>query len=345
MNRTTLRDFRQSGIPEEIGLCASSGQIPGIVNRAQQRLLIDPAQPDEGWWGTWSVMAFNVAQDNPYITTPAGVSRMTLMDVCKKPVIIRNQFYEYMEFGNGLRPAGCSGNPICENLTTFDRGAVPTFIDLSPPNKKIRVFLTDETDVGKTTLIGIKDSFGNVIYSQDGFDRVQGELLTLESPFSVTTNEVSEILGIQKDITNGQVQFYEWDTVTDESTLLLTMEPGETTAWYRRYFINGLPSHCCGCNGSTGTPVQVKALVKLDFVPARVDTDYLTIQNLSALGEECQSLRYNAMDNPGAKAMSARHHQDALALLFGELDAYVGKERVSISVPLFNSDRMPFQPV
>lgn len=344
-NRATLRDARRSRLPAAIGECADNNSVLlSTINEAQQRLILEPTQPDEGWWGTYAVMAFNVTQDSPYITTPRGVARMTLHDICKKPVLIRNQFYEYLEFGNGLRPVSCCESPLCENLTTFDRGTVPTFVDLPEGNVVIRAFVTDETDVGKTTLIGIKDATGAIVYSQDGFDRVQGELLTFAEPFVVTSNQVTEILGIQKDITNGQVKYYAVDVDTDESTLLLTMEPGETTACYRRYFINGLPQ-CCGCGSKQGDPIQVKALVKLDFVPAVVDTDYLIIQNLAALKEECQSIRYEEMDIPNSKQMAEMHHARALRLLFGELDQYVGKNRVSISVPLFNSDPMPAQPI
>ena len=341
LNRHTLLDVRASRIPETIGACVGSNQLLiSTVNEAQQRLLTDESQPDEGWYGTYAIILFDLTHDDPYFTTPRGIARATAVNVCKKPALLRNQFYEYLDFGNGIRPLSCSANNLCENLMAFDRGRVVTFKDIHPPNKKLRVYVTDETDLEKRILFSGKDAFENIIYSQDGFARVSGEFVTLSSPFADTVNQYTEISGIQKDITNGQIQIFEVDTVTLEETLILTMEPGETVAGYHRYFVNGLPSRCCGTD-----TIQISALCKLDFVPVNVDTDYLIIGNLAALKEECQAIRLNEMDSPEAKRSSIAHHAAALRLLFGELDHFIGKERVSITVPIFNSNRLRRQVV
>jgi len=340
-NRTTLLDVRTSRIPGAIGVGADDNTtLVPTVNEAMQRLLTDPMAPDEGWWGTWSIINFDLAQDDPYFTTPRGVARVTAVDICKKPVLLRNQFYEYLDFGNGRRPLNCSGRPICENLGAFDRGPVVSFKQLDPPNKKLRIFATDETDYGKRVLIGGKDAFDNIIYSQDGFNRVTGEYVVLGTPFTDMVNGLNEWNGVQKDITNGQVQFFELDTVTGDTRLLLTMEPGETVGHYRRYFVNGLPNSCCG-----STTIQVSALCRLEFIPVAVDTDFLIIGNLAALKEECQAIRYEEMDSGEAKQQAGLHHARALALLGGELDHFVGKTKVSIAVPIWGSDRLKRQPI
>lgn len=338
--RSTLRDARLSRIPEAIGTCRDDiATLVSTINEAQHRLITDELQPDEGWWGTWAVMLFNLAQDYPYFTLPRGVARVTATNLCKKPVLLRNQFYEYLDFGNGIRPLGCCST-TCENLGTWDRGQVVTFFDIAPPNKILRVFLTDASDVGKRVFISGKDAFGNIVYSQDGLNRVTGEFVELVSPFSDTTNQWTELSGIQKDITNGPVQFFEVDTVTGDDRLILQMEPGETVAAYRRYFVNGLPQNCCG-----GTQMQVSALVKLDFVPVAVDTDYLIISNLSALKEECMAIRMSEIDSTEAKRGALAHHAAALRLLAGELDHQIGKERIAITVPIFGSDKLRIQVV
>ena len=339
--RKTLRDVRLSRIPEAIGACRDDiATLVSTVNEAQQRLITDELQPDEGWWNTWAIMLFNLSQDDPYFTTPRGVARVTATNLCKKPVLLRNQFYEYMDFGNGIRPLGCCST-ACENLGAWDRGQVVTFFDIAPPNKVLRMFLTDESDVGKRVFISGKDAFGNIVYSQDGLNRVTGEFVELVSPFSDTTNQWTELSGIQKDITNGPVQFFEVDTVTGDDRLILQMEPGETIAAYRRYFVNGLPQNCCGDSEN----IQVSALVKLDFIPVVVDTDYLLIGNLAALKEECMAIRMSEMDSTEAKRGAMAHHANALRLLAGELDLYVGKEKVSITVPIFGSDKLQRQVV
>src|SRR5207247_5054448 len=98
MSRHTLRDVRLSRIPESIGGCQGDvATLVSTLNEAQHRLITDQSQPDEGWWQTWGVMLFNLARDYPYFTTPRGVARVTALDVCKKPVLLRNQFYEYLD--------------------------------------------------------------------------------------------------------------------------------------------------------------------------------------------------------------------------------------------------------
>src|SRR5262245_35776774 len=72
--RKTLRDVRLSRVPQSIGACAADIEtLVSTVNEAQQRLITDESQPDEGWWNTWSVMVFNLTVDNPYFTTPRGI--------------------------------------------------------------------------------------------------------------------------------------------------------------------------------------------------------------------------------------------------------------------------------
>ncbi len=341
MSRKTLRDARLFKIPQAIGLCAGDNdEFPATLNEAQLRIITEETQPDEGWWGTWAIMRFNLDATTNSFTTPRDVARVTGIDVCKKPVLLRNQFYEYMEFGTGQRPQSCSQNRLCENLGAWDRGRVVTFADLTPPNKKLRAYLTNASDAGKRVFYSGKDQFDNVIVTQDGLLNVTGEFVILGSPFIDTVFQYTELSGIQKDETNGPVQIFQVDTVTGDETLLVTMEPGETTASYRRYFVNGIPCSCC-----SSPTIQVSTLVKLDLIPAVVDTDYLLIGNLAALKEECQSIRMSDMDSVAAKKISDKHHAAALRILFGELDHYVGKEKVSIRVPIFGSDRLRRQPI
>lgn len=332
----------QSGAPQIVGLCPSDVDgCAALANRVMRRLIIDKKQPDEGWYGTNARMVFNVSRTNPYITTPREVARITALDVCKKPVRIYNEWYEFLDYSRGLRPTGCGDSGCCDNLNAFQRGdvggSVVTAFDFKPPDKIVRIFPTNAADVGKKVVIQGKDAFGSPLISTDGVNTFQGQFIALEFPFVETSEQLSELTGIQKDLTVGEVVFMQVDTNTGDQSPLVTMQGGEQLAAYARVFLNGLPRGCC--ESKTGIS-QVVAMCKLDFVPVRVTTDLLIIGCIEALVEETQSIRYSGIDSDRAKKMQAFHHSNAIDFLGGELDHYVGKERVSIGVKIFGSDKM-----
>lgn len=342
MPRLRLVDVRENLPSSAIGMCSSDlALVAKLTNKAQRRLVYAREAGETGWWGSWSEMAFNVSQSSPSLTLPRDVARLINLTVCKRPVNIQNQFYEYLDFGVGPQPAACSS--VCNYLEIFTRNIVPTFVDLTPPNKKVRVYPTDPNDQGKRTFLSGLDNNGNNISGLDNGILCNGAFLTLTAPFSDFPMEISHIGGIQKDPTFGPVKYYEVDMTTGDQTLLLTMEAGEKVASYRRYFINGLPKNCC--NPPSGSPdtVQVTAMAKLDLVDVYGDTDYLLIQNLEALYQEFESIRHSEMDNSEAKQLSAVEHQQAIRHLQAELVHYVGKKNPAIG--FMNAERSSLQAV
>lgn len=272
------------------------------------------------------------------------------MDVCKSPVRIRNQFYEYLTFGVGLHPRGCCTNSnggttgqFCSTTAAFEREIVTTFAPLLSTPQIIRAYAADPTDLGRSMLIQGKDQNGQTIRFLDALSNATGlgERIVLDSPFTDTANQFSEISGVQKQKSFGEVQIFQVDPTTGVETPLMVMGPGETTAQYRSYYLNGLPCGCCNVPGG----VQVMTLCRLNFIPVQCDSDYLMIQNIAALIDECQSVRFGRMDTPGAMQLSAAKHASALRLLFGQLDAVYGKENVAIQRHLFGSSRLRLQPI
>lgn len=310
-----------------------------MVNEAQQRLVF--AGGEVGWWGSWAKMAFTVdSVANPYITLPREVARIINLDICKQPVRIQNEFYEFLEAGIGLQPKG--GCSLCNGMETFDRGEFPTFLDLAPPNKRLRYYITDAADVNKRVLTQGTDQNGSVLRSVDASIPVQGVFSTLKSPFVDTAMDIGSISGIQKDVTTGSVLIYEVDTITAAQRLILTMEPSELVSGYRRYYLGGLPQNCCqdGTNN-----VQVTAMAKLEFIPVMADTDYCIIQNIAALKEECLAVRAGEMDDSASVVQSQARHLKALKLLNGELNHHLGKDRVAVGFKPFGSAHLGNQKI
>lgn len=337
--RTRLYDMRLSDLPQVSGLCSSDvSGVASVVNTVQRRLIYCKEAGDEGWNGTWAEIAFNMSQATPYVTLPREIARLEKVTVCNRPVAIQNQFYEYLTFGNGRLPRLCGGTKGgC--LDVFARNNTPTFVDLSNPPQLISIYPSGSDDNGKRVLIQGLDNNNNNITSADGTNQVQGQFITLQSPFVTFPFQMNRITGIQKDITVGSIQFFQVDPSTGAQVLLLTMEPGEQTAWYRRYYFNSLPPNCC--NGQT--TVQVTAMAKLDFIPVRVDTDYCLLQNPEAMIEEAQSVRYSRIDTAEAKQMAAEKHLQAVRLLNGELTHTQGLDDPAVNFLPFGSARLSRQ--
>ena len=345
MQRLRLYDCRVSRLPSVIGKCADDiASISDIVNSAQRRLLMCKEACDEGWWGTWAEIVFNVSRSTPYITLPREIARLEWINVCNEPVSLENQFYEYLNFGNGRMPktAVCANAPRI--TTSYTRNNAVTFLEMENAPQFISAYMTDDRDIGKRVLIQGIDINSNTIYSTSTIGQVQGEFLNLTlNPAPMTSVPLLQLTGIQKDRTFGIVRIYQHDPTTGEEVLLLTMQPSETTAMYRRYYLDGLPANCCGTPETSD--VQVTAIAKLDLIPASVDTDYLLIQNLEAIIEECASIRYSEMDSPTAKAMSQERHRLAIGFLNGELNHYIGKDSVAVGFAPFGSARLNRQKI
>lgn len=346
--RTRLYDIRLSDLPASVGLCAADKVgIANYVNSAQRRLLFCKEAGAESWLGTWAEIRFTVSRAAPFVTFDNTIARLELVDICDYPVTVNNQFVEYLRFGNGRMPKLFrQGHCNCFVPQVYSRNNAPTFTDITPGNF-VRAYATDATDYGKRVLMQGKDNNGNIIYTQDGLSRVQGQWENLTTPFIQWPMQFNEINGIQKDITNAPVNIYGVDPTTGNQTLLVTMQPNETVAGYRRYFFSNLPFNCCtstGPNPCISTPqtdqVVVTAIAKLEFVPVTVDTDYCLIGNLEALKCEAQAYRYSTMDSPQSKQLEQVKHRQAVGFLNGELNHALGLDDPAVNLSVFGSARL-----
>ena len=323
--RATLKDIKNSRIPELIGVCANdTARIAAVTNEAQQRLIF--AGRDAGFWQGWQKVRFSVSPIAPYITLPREFARIINMAVGEQPIYIQNEFYEVLPGGVGPMPDS-SCNDWCGTVAGYERGVWPTSIDLMPPNQQVRVYVTDARDIGTRILIVGLDQNGNEIYSQDGLQTVTGFYITFNTPFVDNGFEVSKITGIVKPVTYGDVLIYQVDQTTGVEVLLSRYKASETNPAYRRYFIAPLPA-CC----STGTPFNVTAIAKMEYIPVIRDTDFLVIGNIPALTEMVQALRFFSQDVVASHQLGAAHEKRAIKLMRQELEHYVGIENPAVSV-------------
>lgn len=330
-----------------MGICQADPKVRDYANDAQERLLMDPQCPDEGWYGGWVTMNMtaSVFNGSAYVTTPREICRLIVMAICQQPIHIRNGFYEYLNFGAGLQPKTCRTGNCGATFQAFERDNVVTLSDFLGGAQTIRVYPTDARDTGLRVLIQGKDQNGQVVLTTDPGSGLSapGEYMQLNFPFVDSVNTFSTITGIQKDQTFGPIQIFQVNPTTLAEVALSSMEPTEGQANYRRYLITGVPSAnlCCNTSGS----FQITAQGKLDFIPVVNETDYLTIPNVSALIEESMSIRFSRIDSTAASTQSLLHHGRALALLNGQLDKMFGKVNTAVRVPIFGSNYLTRQPV
>lgn len=337
MNRLRLYDLRvTTDLPKTIGVCQSDlPTITQYVNMAQRRLLMCKEAGDEGWWGTWAEMAFRVSRTAPYLTLPRSVARLQMTTLCTNPIKLENQFYEYLQYGNGRLPKNYRA---CEpSVTTgYQRNNVPTFVDLSNTPQMLRLRMANDDDAGKRVLLQGTDSNDEVIYTLDTSQPHTGVFVSLAAPFADAPTNFNSITGVQKDTTLGNVMLYQVDPTSGAEVLLLTMEPSEEVASYRRYYFDALPTSCCPPS-STPSNLNLTAIAKLELIPVRTDTDYCLIQNPDAILEECASIRYSRMDSMEGKQLAMERHRAAIGYLNGELCHYMGKDTPAVSFKPFGS--------
>lgn len=343
--RLRLVDLRLGALPQAIGLC--SGDIVPIskyVNQAQRRLLYAKEAAEEGWWNTFAEVQFQTSRATPYITLSREIARIEMLDVCGRPAPLRNSFYEYLQFGNGRMPKQSPWQNWSRYTQGYTRNNAVTFVDPAPtPNPfLIKIFMTNSADDkgNKRVLLQGTDSTGSTIYTQDGPNNTVGQFMPLAFPFAIAQQEMMSLTGIQKDVTAGAIQIFQSDPKgAMPDVLLLTMEPGETTASYRRYYLDHLPCWCCQPHPpSPGPhPVTVNAIVKLDLIPVVYDTDYCLIQNEEALILECQALRMTKMDTVTAVGKAKTYHDEAIKLLIGECTHFLGKNTIAVNFSPFGT--------
>jgi hypothetical protein len=341
MPRLRLYDLRVSSFPTALGI--PTGDVPEIAqaaNEAEESLLTCKEVSEDGWYGTWAEIEFTASRWSPDVILPREVARLEHIDVCGRPVQNNNQFYEYLRYGNGRIGFGQKGQRRhCGPTQAYARNNAVLQRDLFPAPQLISVYITNPADAGKRILIQGLDNTNTPIYTQDVINPVQGQYVPFAVPFATAPQQFNRITGIQKDVTAGQVQVFQVDPTTGAQVLLLTMEPSETTAWYRRYRLDPLPWNCCHqpSNNPAENFVTVTAIAMLEHIPVVVDTDYLLIQSKRALTLEAQAIRMSRNDTPDAKAQAREYHLQAVRILIGECSRYMGKEDVAIQFKPFGS--------
>ena len=176
-------------------------------------------------------------------------------------------------------------------------GYASTYTDVLAPSF-INAYPSLASDAGKTVTIFGRDANGQVLRTlqTDGTYK-DGMVITLQAPFGQSPLVVQAgSIRVVKDETQGDVRLYTQDFNTGALLDIANYAPDETEPNYPRYKLHaGFRTNECNSFG-------VLALVKLEFIPVRTDTDVVLIDNIQAMKFACQSIKKSeAGDFEGAE--------------------------------------------
>lgn len=265
----------------------------------------------EGHWHNTLIPIRFCAVDS-CITQPAQVAAIEKFAVCGWPGTMRTPWYEYSQQGLGIRSpiqnntttgSCCSGSSVgwCSSNEGIPRGYFPTFRDIVGTNKKVNLVCDLVSDVGKKVLVLGYDANGNWIRSNQSGTILDGELITLaQGAGTISTNFFSSVTDIQfNEDRDGQVWAYQYNNDTTIKTMIGLYQNWETRPNYLRTLFPSILSGASSNGSCNQTPVN--ALVKLNFWPVRVPTDFLCIPCLPALKHMIQAVNDSENEPDGVK--------------------------------------------
>lgn len=305
--RRQLIDARNSiRIQNVAGKCSDTAQFADLVNRACEKLIKRGA-----WFGTEVLARFCVYGCR--VVWPRYVSTVRAARFCRYGEIeIKNNWYSMLSWpmcsANNWRVGG-SGTIIMS-----DGGLVPTFRDITGNTGKfLRYHIVKATDIGKDITFYGKKYGDQPLQEQVDGAWENGLTLTSATPIAQTTTLVTKITQIVREATEGMTYLYQYDPTTTDLIMLGQYEPNETHPQYRSSIINGIGA-IPGYTDDNGQCVrQIEALIRLEFIPATNDRDFLIIDDFDALALAIQSLKFQ-------EANDYENAQKYLGLAIAELN-------------------------
>lgn len=272
MNRNTYGNAQTARIAEALNIAPTDGRFAKYVNAASERILWRGK-----YWGTY--VRYAVTPTSQFFTVPPFIDTVEKIAVCRWPIPVRGQFFEYLGTGWGTRDRTLpNGSGVWEALVM---GTFPTVVDVSSPGGTLTVKCDVSTDVAKTVLILGYDLNNNWVRTNQGGVVLDGEVVALSQGAGTNTvTQFSSVTGVQVISTvalDGQWWLYQGGV---SGTLLSNYQFWETNPSYKRYQVPFI-------NSTTST---IEIMGKKAFYPVKNPNDYLVIGNLHALKLGCMAI-------------------------------------------------------
>lgn len=302
----TLLEARQGPLKGVAGACTNTPEFRSLVNQATRQLM---------WRGDFkgTVVPIRVCVSSGCVVFNRYIAEVREMRICNIPSPVQSMFGEFLP--------SCGWRGCCGSEVKFCQwGQIPVFQDVLGDNRLIRAYPRVQADIGKVIRWFGTDNYGQTLRSSNGDGTYSdGVPITLSIPYGSTNTFVRSTSYVIKDETEGPVNVYGYNTVTDKLEDIAQYEPRDTLPSFSRYKLSG----CGDCVKS------IVALVKLRFIPVAVDTDLVLIDNEDALEMMVQSLKYRqAGDIASARASII----DAVEILNRQLEDSQPDDNIPVSI-------------
>jgi len=293
-----LQDARSDiGIRNIAGKCSQSDQFSDLVNRVTRRLLKRGA-----WWGTEVVV--RLCAFSCEIVWPNFVGTVKGVRTCAGQMNLKNNWYSIMgpssccnDWGGSSWGAMGSGYGYGGNVNAvgFDSDTSCTGNSITGnTGKLLQYHVVKAEDWGKTITFYGKQYGGQPLQEVVSGVTQNGLTLTAVSGANPaqTTVLVTRLDQIARQATRGMAYLYEYDPATTLQRMLSVFQPNETNPQYRKTTIKNFGSIPYFQDSNGVKSWNIEALVKLEYVPAVDDRDFLLIDDFDALKLGIQALQF-----------------------------------------------------
>jgi hypothetical protein len=281
----SLSAVKASSVINIAGVSPNSSEFKRLVNEATELLM---RRGDfEG-----TVVPIYTCVHNGCVVWPRYVGRIRQLNHCNRHIPIGNMWWDFLPYE---RRHGWHSNEwwgwLGNRSSVVNQGHSPLFQDILGEGRTVRAYNESPLDNNKGVWIFGEDNNGQRLMTKGIGPWKDGLQLVFKagSAYAETPINVRRIERVIKDETNGAVRLYAWNSSASVLEELAYYEPSETHPNYVRSRIT-LPSLSCDAKG-------IIALVKLQFIPVKADTDLVLIDNLLALKYAIQSVRAQEAEN------------------------------------------------
>jgi hypothetical protein len=270
------------------------------------------------WEGTIQEIEIPTTED--FITLPrrfkACLAAKCVKDESSSTVQIQNQWYRYMA---GVPNVGIALGSGYQEVNDLGDGFV-TYADSPYDVYQLKFTRTNAGDSNVQILVKGYDENGTRIFTDAGSYSYEGTKINLTTIETTTSQKFSrQIFFLQKQLSQGYIYLDAVEVGSGEITRLGVYEPGETVVNYRRYYTGDLK----------GSYDAVRAICKIRFIPALVESDEIIPSNLGALRKGLSAIK---AESSGDEERYTMYLNSGLLILNAELKENRGGTKFTLKI-------------